>query len=98
VTGSGVETLDFTNGSGPYQGYSLFTFEDGSTQVVKFQGTSKMTKDGKKSLFEGTYSYVRGSGRFEGIQGDGSYTGKNFIAAGAGAYWDLTGTYTLPER
>ena len=91
ATVSIVHTSDNTNGIGTYQGYGLFTFEDGSTHVHKFQSTS--TEEG---LFKGTYTYVQGTGRFEGIQGSGSFSGKNF--GEPGLYADFTGTYTLPEK
>jgi hypothetical protein len=91
-------TFDYINGNGPHQGYSSVNFEDGSATFSKFEGTTKEAEDGKSSLFEGTYTYIRGTGRFEGIEGSGSYTGKRItpFAAGAECYSDLAGTRTLP--
>jgi len=92
ATYSEVLTFDFTNGSFTGQGYTIITFEDGSTQVIKFLGTDK-----EKGLWKGTFTYLRGSGRFEGIKGSGSFTGKFFESIATG-YDDFTGTYTLPKK
>ena len=91
-------TFDYINGNGPHQGYSSVTFEDGSTTFSRFEGTTKEGEGGKSSLFEGTSTYIRGMGRFEGIEGSGSYTGKRItpFAAGADCYSDYAGTRTLP--
>jgi hypothetical protein len=92
---------DYVKLSGPSQGYTLFTFEDGSTIVEKFQGTQTADPGGKTtSLWGGTFSFVQGSGRFAGIQGSGSYTGKRIggpPAAGIQGYTDCIATYTLPQ-
>jgi len=97
---SGLFTFDYTNGSGTHEAYFLYTFEDGSTLVSRPKGTTRAIQGGKYSVFEGMQTYIRGSGRFEGIKGSGSYTGKRVapVAAGADCYRDFTGTYTLPPR
>jgi len=99
-TYSGWVTVDYTNGSGKHEGYGITTFEDGSTHVSKVQGTTKASEDGKISEFEGTFTFIGGSGRFEGIKGEGSYTGKRIapLSVGADSYIDLTSTYTLPSK
>ena len=56
-TYSGLITIDYTSGSGKHEGYGVVTFEDGSTQVTKSQGTTKASEGGKISLFEGTFTY-----------------------------------------
>jgi len=93
-------TFDYTNGSGTHEGYGITTFEDGSTQITKSQGTTKASEDGKISVFEGTFTILGGSGRFEGIKGKGSYTGKRIapLSVGADSYNDLTSTYTVPSQ
>ena len=90
--------FDYVNGSGRHWAYSVSTWEDGSTTVIKSEGTTTATQGGKISLFEGTYTYVKGTGRYAGIKGGGSYTGKRVtpLAAGAFCYSDATDTYTLP--
>ena len=92
ATMSTVYTFDNTYGIGTAQGYSIYTFEDGSTQVHKWQESWP-----EKGLTKGTFTYLRGSGRFEGIKGSGSFTGKFFESIATG-YDDFTGTYTLPKK
>jgi hypothetical protein len=94
-------TLDYTNGSGTFQGYNSVSFDDGSTKIFKAQGRTT-AQTGGVSTFEATYTYLKGTGRFEGIQGTGSFTGKRIapLTAGASAdcYLDFTETYTLPSQ
>jgi hypothetical protein len=92
---------DYTQGSGPAQGYWLNTYEDGSTTCVKWKLIATAAPDGKTTSWEGTFEYIKGTGRFEGIKGGGSFTGKRFAplpGAGAEIYNDFTGTYTLHSR
>ena len=101
ATHIGRLTLDYTNGSGTFQGYNLVTFEDGSTKIFKAQGRTTAQPSGV-STFEAAYTYIKGTGRFEGIQGTGSFTGKRIApltpGASADCYLDFTETYTLPTR
>jgi hypothetical protein len=92
---------DVTKGSGKSQSYWLATFEDGSTQWVKMQNTITANPDGKTARWEGTFEYTKGTGRFEGIQGNGTFTGKRLAplpGVGAQYYADEISTYTLPSK
>ena len=93
-------TLDYTKGSGPIQGYCTYTYEDGSTMVIKWQGATRADPGGKGSRFESTWTYVQGTGRFAGIKGEGTFTGRRFVPFGGGVqlYNDGIGTYTLPPK
>ena len=101
ATHIGRLTFDYTNGNGPFQGYNLITFEDGSTKIFKAQGKTTAQASGV-STFEATYTYIKGTGQFEGIQGTGSFTGKRIApltpGASAECYFDFTETYSLPAR
>ena len=91
--------FDYTKGTGIHRQYGRLTFEDGSTIDVKFEGTTWPDPKGKGSLFKSTSLVItQGSGRYAGIQGKGSYTGRRVVAMGAGAqlYSDNILTYTLP--
>ncbi len=74
--------------------YSIQIFEDHSTQELKLQGSCTPTEEENVFLFEGTFEYVKGSGRFEGIKGDGSFIGKKFALYDI-TYFDCIGSYTL---
>ena len=92
-------TVDYIKGAGDVpRGYIRLTFEDGST--IDIMGPIKTRPDPKEkgSLFEGTAEIYQGSGRYAGIQGKGSVTGRRFALLGAQAqcYLDYVLTYTLP--
>jgi hypothetical protein len=95
-------TFDTTKGKGTAAGYSQVTYEDGSTTVAKVQATLEPL-EGRRSTGKGTFTYVRGSGRFEGIEGGGSWTFKSFTPytkeeTKSDAIVDYTGTRTLPSK
>jgi len=98
----GSGTFDFIKGKGTAEGYAQITYEDGSTTVGKFQGTMEPLK-GKRSTGKGTFTYVGGSGRFEGIKGGGPWTSKGFTPftkeeTKSDSVVDFTGTRTLPSK
>ena len=87
-----------------FQGYSSLTFEDGSTIVLSWKGpTSRVPPGGKFGGFTATFEYIKGTGRFKGIKGSGTFTekkpnwDKDFKAKGF-TYYEWTGTYTLPSQ
>ncbi|HYA14551.1 MAG TPA: hypothetical protein VEF33_09460 [Syntrophales bacterium] len=101
ATYSAKSFFDYIKGNGESLSYSLATYEDGSTLWGKWQNTITSDPDGKTSSWEGTTESIGGTGRFEGIQGSGSYTGKRLASApGVGAQWylDTILTYTLPSE
>ena len=89
---------DYTKGAGIHRAYFRLTFEDGSTIDYMNEGTTRPDPKGKGSLFIGTCKITQGSGKYIGIQGNGSFTGRRVVALGAGArvYEDVTLTYSLP--
>jgi hypothetical protein len=82
--------FDSVKGVSKYQGYCLQTFKDGSTMMMKHQGTIN-----KGQIVEASFEFIKGTGRFEGIKGRGTYTGQNYESFN---YLQFTGTYTLPEK
>jgi hypothetical protein len=91
-------TLDFIKGNGSFQGYSMLTFQDGSTNWIRWQGTVE------GSVYNLTGEYTKGTKRFEGIKGTFSGTGKALTPYSkekgtfGDAFFDITGTYTLPSK
>jgi hypothetical protein len=71
-----------------------------ATFVVKYQGTTTAANGGKISTFKSDISFIERSGRFTGIRGSGTYTGKRFapLSTGAEFYYDFAATYTVPSR
>jgi hypothetical protein len=77
-------------------GYGFYTFDDGSTIIQRFQRLISETGSAKS-----TSDLIKGTGRFEGIKGTYSSTGKMFprIKGEAEKYsMDVTLTYTLPPK
>lgn len=95
-------TFDFIKKSGPYQGYCILTFKDGSTIVIKNKGTLTIPKGGKSPVSEGTGTYVKGTGRFEGIKGNLTFKGHYMTPYSKDTKGDMitftTGTYTVPSK
>jgi hypothetical protein len=82
--------FDSVKGVSKYQGYCLQTFKDGSTMMMKHQGTIN-----KGQFADASFEFIKGTGRFEGIKGQGTYTGQNYESFN---YLQFTGTYTLPQK
>ena len=86
-----------------FQGYSSLTFEDGSTLILLWKGPTSRSLDGKYDQYGMTVEYIEGTGRFKGIKGSGTYTGKapqwddDYKAKGF-TYYEFSGTYTLPSQ
>jgi len=88
-----------------FQGYSSMLFEDGSTLVMYWKGPTSQSRPAGGKYWEYTMAteYVEGSGRFKGVKGNGTFTGKepqfddDYKGKGF-TYYVFTGTYTLPPR
>ncbi|MEE9442705.1 MAG: hypothetical protein V3V99_08560 [candidate division Zixibacteria bacterium] len=88
---------DIVQGNGFHQGYVEFTKDDGTT-IAKWKGkiTTTLAADGTKvTSFEGSFSYISGTGKFENIQGSGTYTGQFTSNTTLTADWE--GEITLGE-
>ena len=83
---------DVTGSIGRAHGYSTSVMDNGDSTVVRYEGTSQMKKDGSATN-KGTWRYVRGTGKFRGISGNGTFNGE---AAAEGTSWaDVSGHYSL---
>jgi hypothetical protein len=80
-------------------GYTFYTFEDNSTIIFKFQRS--VVYEGRTSSAKASSEIIKGTGRFEGIKGTTSGTGKNYPGSKeevGRAFTDITLTYTLPTK
>ncbi len=69
---------DLIQGNGVNQGYVRFT-KGGDTTFAKWQGkiTTKVMPEGNPvTSLEGTYIYIKGTGSFENIKGEGTFKGE----------------------
>jgi hypothetical protein len=87
---------DRTKGVGSTEGYAIWTYPDGSTITTKEKGGSTSAGPGKTGAGEGegTWTFVSGTGKFQGIQGGG--TSKFWVLGPGQWYGDAEGEYTLP--
>ena len=81
-------TFDVLKGEGPGQGYSHYTFPDGSTITMKWEGKIRPGRA------EGTWTHIKGTGKFKGIQGEGTW--KSYNLSPDRWYDDSEIEYTLP--
>ena len=81
-------------------GYIFFTFEDGARIIVRVDYRSITDQSGKMST-KTTGEIIKGTGRYEGIKGTFSSTGKKLPLVQGEAekyYVDATITYTRPPK
>ena len=77
---------DYTKGAGIVEGYVHLTFEDRSIIGIKGQTTARPDPKGEGTLFEATqWELYQGSGRYAGIKGTSTVTGRRVVALGARA-------------
>ena len=95
-------TFDLIKRQGPVQGYSQVTYKDGSTTVYKWQSNLSLPPEWKLGFVEGKGEYIIGTGRFKGIKGTVSWTGRYITLPGketkGDMYKEVTSTYTLPSQ
>ena len=87
---------DLVKGNGTHFGYYKATDKDGHVWFAKWQGkvTTTMSPEGRPNVqFAGTWSFIKGTGKWENVQGGGTYKGM-FI--GQGIYTVITeGEYSI---
>ncbi len=86
-------TFDSIKGTGTHQGYLAKTWSDGATYTTSFEGRSKQA--GKLRLSEGTWMLLGGTGRFEGVKGEGTYSSTRYPNKMTVTDWK--GTRVLPD-
>jgi hypothetical protein len=91
-----IGVMDYKKGEGPANGYTAYTFPDGSTIRTRWDA---MTRPGGAGVAGGSagelrWSFVEGTGKFQGIQGGGR--GEYWILAPGQWYVDFDGNYTIP--
>ena len=87
-----VSIGDMSGSMGRNHGYSTSVMDNGDSTIVRYEGTTQMKKD-RSGTVKGTWRYVRGTGKFRGISGSGTYKGET--AADGGGSADISGHYSL---
>ena len=92
LEGAEVDNKDVAalmHGSGPQHGY--ITFKQGDDQVeAKWDGSVKtvMSKDGQRQVsFSGKWEHTKGSGKYAGAHGHGTYKGQFTSQTDYVVYW-----------
>lgn len=93
TTATDVEIGDINGSRGRGHGFSTSLMENGDTTVTRYEGTVVMKPDGSAS-FKGTWRFVRGTGKFAGIRGGGTYGGTGTSDAGT---VNVTGHYAIAK-
>ena len=104
ATANQVTTMDYIKGAGPFMAYVTINFADGSTIVIKNQGTMAGVSTASPSLVDWKSEIIKGTGRFEGIKGTQKHGDKPKVfplekgEVFPKAYHEGTITYTLPTK
>jgi hypothetical protein len=73
-----VETFERSPEGGSQKGYTINLYKDGSTTVMSFEGKKLALESKDRNRFQGTWTFVSGTGRFADIKGGGDYEGESF--------------------
>ena len=87
-------TFDFVNQVGSVRGFTVNVFKDGSTLISQQEGKAKLDEN-KKQYLEGTYQCISGTGRWKGIQCEGTW--KESGEANGMSIGEWSGTLILPD-
>ena len=104
ATRTSTGTFDLVKGKGPITGDFVYTFRDGSTIHTTATGMTTPVDGGKRSVAEGTYETIGGTGRFAGLKGKGTWKAERLgpPQTGSDGYVDAIGTVekqmTMDER
>ena len=83
------EVVFYGDSSGWDGGYKTFTMADGSQAFLHFEGT-----EDAPPVFKGNWKFIKGTGQYKGITGEGRFTVTMVSDAGL---WDvLEGSYEIP--
>jgi hypothetical protein len=85
----GILDINHKTGVGTGNGYGTHTYKDGDKTYFIWEG-----KIAEKGIWKGTWAYTKGTGKFEGIKGEGTFTSYD-IAPGQ-SYNDFEGEEELP--
>ncbi len=70
---------DYVKGNGIHRGYSKTIDPEGDVAFATYEGktTTTLSPEGKPiTTIEGTFSFTRGTGKWENVHGGGNYKGK----------------------
>lgn len=83
---------DMSGAVGRTHGYSTSVMDNGDSTIARYEGTSHMKAD-RTGTIAGTWKYVRGTGKFMGLTGGGTFKGE--LAADGSSWADIGGRYSM---
>ena len=91
---SAVNTIDINmkTGQGTVSGYGWSVDKDGDRIIRTIEG-----KPAGKALWSGTFKYIRGTGKYEGIKGIGTWDSYS-MGQGEPAYVEVEGEVEMPGQ
>jgi len=97
-----VDTVNFSDyyvrGTGAQRGYRIATHASGDKTFSAYEGITQVERDQSgvdRYSFSGRWWYTGGTGRFSGIAGGGTYTGR---LTAAGVVYEWEGEYEMPAK
>ena len=87
----GLMDFNIKTGMGSGHGYGITTTRDGDKQIRSWEGKSV-----EKGHMKGTYSYIMGTGKYEGIKGGGTWDA--YSLAPGQSYIEVEGESEIPEK
>jgi hypothetical protein len=81
-----LATVDYTNGSGPFDGFVTLTRADGTKLSLRTDGHALAvpeTSGGTITFFSGSVTVIQGTGAFRGATGIGTMTGSRSATLGS---------------
>jgi hypothetical protein len=89
-----VNTIDINmkTGQGTASGYGVSVYEDGDKIIRTHEG-----KPVGKGQWAGTYRYIRGTGKYEGIKGSGTWNSYS-MGQGEPSYMEVEGEVEMPGQ
>ncbi len=73
-----MESFERSPTGGSQKGFTVNRYKDGATTVMAFEGSKSLLDAAARNRFKGTWHFVSGSGRYDGITGGGEYEGESF--------------------
>ena len=86
---------DVAGSTARIRGFSTNVMDTGDSTIVRYEGTIQLKSD-RTGVDRGTWRFVRGTGKFKGITGKGTFKGAE--AANGADFVDVTGYYTLAKK
>jgi len=91
---------DLIKGNGHHKGYNKM-YQNGDAVFSKFEGktTTTLSPEGEPiTTMEGTYTVVRGTGKYENIQGNGIYKAKLLLDPNTVIVTEWQGEYFIKKQ